>query len=58
MMPFKEAFGSNGPVRKTDGKIVDEFSLTALQQSLVAVTIIFIGVGGTFGGPVGRYGGH
>lgn len=58
MIPFKEAFGSYGPVRKANGAIVDEYSLTALQQSLVSVAIIFIGVGGALAGPIGKFGGR
>lgn len=57
-MPFKEAFGTYGPVKKANGTIVHEYSLTPLQQSLVSVAIIFIGVGGALAGPIGKYRGR
>ncbi|OQV07838.1 hypothetical protein CLAIMM_12205 isoform 2 [Cladophialophora immunda] len=55
MTPFKEAFGSYGPVETSTGKIVYAYSLTALQQSLVSVAIIFIGIGGALAGLIGNY---
>lgn len=57
-MPFKKAFGSYGPVRTSSGEIIQTYSLTPLEQSLVSVAIIFIGVGSALAGFIGKYRGR
>lgn len=55
MQPYNRAFGHCGPVPDGKGNVVVRCSLTATQQSMISLSIIFIAVGATIGGYLGRY---
>ena len=58
MDPFKQAFGSYGPIQTSSGDIINGYSLTALQQSLVSIAILFIGLGSALASIFGQYTGR
>ncbi|KIV92368.1 hypothetical protein PV10_03676 [Exophiala mesophila] len=58
MNPFKQAFGSYGPILTSNGEIVNGYSLTDLQQSLVSITVLFIGLGSALASVFGQYTGR
>ncbi|KAK5312839.1 hypothetical protein LTR93_011188 [Exophiala xenobiotica] len=55
MKPYRRAFGTCATSVNTAGNSVETCTLTALQQSLVSVTVLFIALGGAIGGLVGNY---
>ncbi|KAJ9149787.1 Major facilitator superfamily domain, general substrate transporter [Pleurostoma richardsiae] len=55
MDSYKKSFGSCTVDRGADGGSVQTCSLTALQQSLIQVTLLFMAVGGLASGLVGQY---
>lgn len=55
MQPFHAAYGICGPVQAPDGSMITKCTLTALQQSLTSLSILFIGLGAAIRGVVGNY---
>lgn len=55
MQPFNKAFGTCTSTRNAAGLLVEKCSVTALQQSLISVTFLFVAVGGVLGGATGTY---
>lgn len=53
MDPYKKAFGSCVVTTAADGSLSETCSLTALKQSLIQITILFMSVGGILGGFTG-----
>ena len=55
MQPFKEDFGTCKLKPTAAGVMTKTCSLTALQQSLVSVTFLFVALGGSLSGLTGNY---
>lgn len=55
MAPFKEDFGTCVMKSNAKGVMTQTCSLTAVQQSLISLTFIFVAVGGALGGLTGNY---
>lgn len=55
MQPFSKAFGTCVSTPGPTGALIERCSVTALQQSLVSVTFLFVAVGGVLGGVTGTY---
>lgn len=55
MQPYNRAFGSCSPVSDGRGGTVERCALSATQQSMISLAIIFIGIGAAIGGQVGHY---
>ena len=55
MEPYKKSFGSCTVTTGASGETIHICSLTALQQSLVQLTLLFMAVGGFTSGLVGDY---
>lgn len=59
MPSYRRAFGScEQLMNPTTGKIVEHCSITPLQQSLISLNYLFIGIGGGISGISGRYTGR
>lgn len=58
MPSYNNAFGNCTSTRTSVGEIVEECSLTALQQSLISLTFIFIALGSALAAPAGYYTGR
>ena len=55
MPPYNKAFGECVSIPTPAGVHIEKCSLTALQQSLISVTLLFIALGGALAGIVGNY---
>lgn len=55
MQPFNAAFGTCQASQAADGTEIMKCTLTALEQGLTSLSILFIGLGATIGGFVGNY---
>ncbi|KAK5046903.1 hypothetical protein LTR84_007257 [Exophiala bonariae] len=55
MQPYNRAYGHCVPMPDGKGGTIERCALSATQQSLISLSIIFIGVGSAIGGHVGHY---
>lgn len=55
MAPFRRDFGTCITKPDAQGNLKETCTLTALQQSLVSVTFLFVAAGGAIAGPVGHF---
>ncbi|KAJ5573591.1 uncharacterized protein N7459_008018 [Penicillium hispanicum] len=56
MPSYRSAFGTCSELMNpTTGKVVEQCSITPLQQSLISLSYLFIGIGGGISGLTGRY---
>jgi SP family sugar:H+ symporter-like MFS transporter len=55
MQPYNKAFGRCGPMPDGKGNNVYKCTLTATQQSLISLSIIFIALGSALGGHFGHH---
>ncbi|KAK5046475.1 hypothetical protein LTR84_008278 [Exophiala bonariae] len=55
MQPFNAAFATCRPTQTADGATITKCTLTALEQGLTSLSILFIGLGATIGGFIGNY---
>lgn len=55
MEPYKAAFGTCMTTANPDGSTTRTCSLTALQQSLIQLTVLFMSVGGFMAGTTGHW---
>jgi SP family sugar:H+ symporter-like MFS transporter len=55
MQPYNKAFGTCAMKPNAAGKVVETCAVTALQQSLISVTFLFVALGGATAGITGSY---
>jgi MFS family permease len=55
MMPFNRAFGTCVSIASKTGSPAQKCAVSATQQSLIAISVLFIAIGAAFAGIVGAY---
>lgn len=55
MAPYKKDYGTCVSVRNAAGVVLEKCSLTALQQSLISLTFLFVALGSALSGVTGHY---